>query len=109
MTNDECTPLREQRLAWAVEHARVYEDVFVSTSARSHVSTSEDTDIVETCKRANVRTDIFMPVRKHLAWYCHGFPGAVELRTALMRTTSASEVKVMLGSFLGDRGAPVNS
>lgn len=93
MTNDECTPLREQRLAWAVEHARVFEDVFVSTSARNHVSTSEDVDIVETCQSANVRTNIFIPVRKHLAWYCHGFPGAVELRTALMRTTSAAEVR----------------
>jgi tRNA-dihydrouridine synthase len=96
MTNDECTPLREQRLAWAVEHARVFEDVFVSTSARNHVSTSEDVDIVETCQSANVRTNIFIPVRKHLAWYCHGFPGAVELRTALMRTTSASEVSQCL-------------
>lgn len=61
---------REQRLAWAVEHAKKYEEIFGS--------------------------DNFMPVRKHLAWYCHGFPGAVELRMKLMQTTNASEVEEVI-------------
>jgi len=32
-------------------------------------------------------------VRKHLAWYCKGFPGAVDLRARLMMTNSADEVE----------------
>ncbi len=61
---------REQRLAWAVEHARVYEAVFGAGN--------------------------FMPMRKHLAWYAHGFPGASELRQRLMTVNSAGEVAEIL-------------
>lgn len=38
----------------------------------------------------------FMPMRKHLAWYCKGFPGAVELRMKLMQTNSTEEVKMVV-------------
>lgn len=68
-------PEYKQRLAWAVEHAQVYERVFKPKNP-----TPED-----------VRW--FLPMRKHLAWYAHGFPGAAELRMALMKTTNASEVE----------------
>lgn len=34
----------------------------------------------------------FVAMRKHLGWYCRGFPGAAELRTAMFKTTSAEEV-----------------
>ncbi len=67
-------PSREQRLAWALEHARKYEEIFGIGN--------------------------FMPVRKHLAWYCHGFPGAVELRMKLMQTNSAMEVDKVISSEL---------
>lgn len=66
---------RAQKLAWAVEHAQVYERVFKPKNP-----TPED-----------VRW--FLPMRKHLAWYAHGFQGASELRTKLMKTVNASEVE----------------
>ncbi len=59
-------PSKEQRLDWLVEHARVYEQIFGTTN--------------------------FNPMRKHLAWYCKGFEGAVETRSRLMLTNSAKEV-----------------
>ena len=65
-------PSQEQRLAWMLEHTRVYEQIFVE---RDDLSKS------------------FMPMRKHLAWYCKGFPGAVEIRSKLMLTNNASEVE----------------
>jgi len=58
---------REQKLSWMVEHAHKYEEVY--------------------------GTGWFAPMRKHLAWYAHGFPGAAELRAELMRTNSAGEVE----------------
>jgi len=72
----------EQRLAWAVEHAQVYENVFKPQNP------SPD----------DVRW--FLPMRKHMAWYAHGFPGAAELRTKLMKTTSAAEVEEIITGFL---------
>jgi tRNA-dihydrouridine synthase B len=63
--NDE--PSIGQRKAWMVEHAQVYEQIF--------------------------GLDNFMPMRKHLAWYCKGFPGAVEVRSKLMQTNSSREVE----------------
>jgi len=57
---------KEQRLAWMVEHAKLFEKIFPES---------------------------FLPVRKHLAWYCKGFPGAVDLRARLMMTNSADEVE----------------
>ncbi|GAB4026744.1 MAG: tRNA-dihydrouridine synthase [Candidatus Microgenomates bacterium] len=71
-------PDYKQRLLWAVEHAQVYELVF-----KPHNPTPDD-----------VRW--FLPMRKHLAWYAHGFPGAVELRTKLMKTTSMREVEQII-------------
>ncbi len=79
-------PDYKQRLSWAVEHAYVYEQVF-----KPQNPTPDD-----------VRW--FLPMRKHLAWYAHGFPGASDLRTALMKTTSAEEVvKVIESSFSRDK------
>ena len=66
-------PSIEQRKAWMVEHAQVYEKIFGEGN--------------------------FMPMRKHLAWYCKGFPGAVELRTKLMQTNSADEVREIVGEI----------
>lgn len=57
----------EERLKWMVEHAQVYENIFGEGN--------------------------FMPMRKHLAWYCKGFEGAVTLRGRLMQTNSAKEVE----------------
>lgn len=39
---------------------------------------------------------LFMPMRKHLAWYCRGFPNASEIRQKLMQTKNAQEVETLL-------------
>jgi tRNA-dihydrouridine synthase len=77
-------PDYKQRLSWAVEHAYVYEQVFKPSSAT-------DDDI-----------RWFLPMRKHLAWYAHGFPGAVELRMSLMRTKNADEVRELIEKSLSN-------
>lgn len=41
----------------------------------------------------------FMPMRKHLGWYMKGFPGASDLRVALVRANSADEVATILKQF----------
>lgn len=74
-------PIQDTRLEWAVEHAKLYETLFKPSVAR-------DDDI-----------RWFLPMRKHLAWYAHGFPKAVELRMALMRTRSADEVEIIIADF----------
>lgn len=66
-------PSRERRLTWCVEHAKKYEEVFGMSW--------------------------FAPMRKHLVWYAHGFPGAVELRQQLVRANSAREVEQIVTSF----------
>lgn len=38
----------------------------------------------------------FDTIKKHLAWYCHSFPGARALRGRLMMTKSAKEVEELL-------------
>lgn len=63
-------PTQIQRLKWMVEHAHIFETIFGAGN--------------------------FMPMRKHLAWYCKGFPGAVELRMKLMQTNSAVEVEKLV-------------
>lgn len=72
-------PSTLQRMEWIKEHSQIYEKIFPEN---------------------------FVPMRKHLAWYCKGFPGAVELRMALMRTSSALEVQKILKDFFShaDRG-----
>ena len=63
-----------ERLRVAVEHARAYEEVFGK--------------------------ERFLPMRKHLAWYAKGFEGVSELRSRLVRTESASEVKELIKEHL---------
>ncbi len=38
----------------------------------------------------------FLPMRKHLAWYVRAIPNAVEIRTKLVLSSSASEVREIL-------------
>ncbi len=63
-------PCMHTRLAWMIEHAKIFEQVFGVGN--------------------------FMPMRKHLAWYCKGFPGAVEMRSKLMLTGSVEEVEKVI-------------
>jgi nifR3 family TIM-barrel protein len=70
---------REQKLTWIVEHAKKFDELFVQCHS----------DTVSQHKA-------FLPVRKHLAWYAHGFPGAVELRANLVQANEVAEVEQMV-------------
>lgn len=74
--------LREQKIAWMVEHAKVFEQIFKYSG-----------EVQETDHRW------FMPMRKHLAWYSKGFPGAAELRSKLMLTNSVEDVEKVVKDF----------
>ncbi len=51
----------------------------------------------------------FAAMRKHLGWYCKGFPGASELRVQMMRVKSAEEVEAAVRRFtLDDRAQTQN-
>ena len=66
-----------KRLQVAIEHAQLYEDLFKDSPKYS-----------------------FLPLRKHLAWYSKGFPGASELRVVLTQTNSAAEVTQLLWELI---------
>ncbi|MBM3225894.1 MAG: tRNA-dihydrouridine synthase, partial [Candidatus Tectomicrobia bacterium] len=42
----------------------------------------------------------FPTMRKHLSWYCRGFPSAVEVRSRLVTSNSAAEVAHILAPWL---------
>ena len=43
----------------------------------------------------------FVGMRKHLAWYCCGSPGAAELRTQMVRVSHIEEVVQCLSAYAG--------
>lgn len=53
-------------IRWIMEHAKKYEETFPG--------------------------DKFIPIRKHLAWYARGFPGASEVRGDLVRSNGVGDV-----------------
>lgn len=71
---EEHSPTQQERFQTAIEHAYKYEELY--------------------------GTSFFHPMRKHLAWYMHGFHGAKELRLKLIKSNSAHEVEEMLGKVL---------
>jgi nifR3 family TIM-barrel protein len=44
----------------------------------------------------------FAEMRKHLGWYCKGFPGASQLREKLVRVRNVDEVEALLAPFLSE-------
>lgn len=42
----------------------------------------------------------FLSLRKHLAWYCKGFPNATELRVSLVRVNNEAEVEQVIQKYL---------
>lgn len=44
----------------------------------------------------------FPEMRKHLGWYCKGFPGASQLREKLVRVRNVDEVEALLAPFLSE-------
>jgi len=67
-------PSIKERLAVAIEHAREFEK--------------------------NLPGNKFEIMRKHLAWYAHGFEGAGSLRRKLVVCNSADEVEKVINEFL---------
>lgn len=45
----------------------------------------------------------FYRMRKHLAWYCKGFPRAAALRARMVRVSSIGELESILDDYLNDR------
>jgi len=43
----------------------------------------------------------FPAMRKHLGWYCRGFPGAAEVRAAMFKTTNSGDVGRVLAALHG--------
>ena len=64
------SPTQQERFEAAIEHASYFEQ--------------------------NHMEHAFFAMRKHLAWYCRGFDGAREIRTRLMQTNSATDVREIL-------------
>ncbi len=64
---------KEKRLLVMMEHARCFVDLFGEEN--------------------------FIVLRKHLAWYAAGFPGAKKLRIKLVRTSRLSEVEEIINNF----------
>lgn len=63
----------------ALTHARVYEDIFLKSQLQPPL-----------------RNYLFLPMRKHLAWYISSVPHAAQIRKELVRTDSAGQVKQIL-------------
>lgn len=94
ITNDKFSnekPSMEQRLAWMVEHTKKFEKIFKPAYPPS----------LDELRKGTRQEQWFLPVRKHLAWYCKGFPGAGEMRSKLMLTNSTSEVERVVSEVLG--------
>lgn len=66
-------PSWEMRRTWISEHSHLYERIFGA--------------------------EHFIPMRKHLAWYCKGFPGASDVRQRFVRAGNAQEVSHILESL----------
>ena len=64
---------REHRLGMALEHARLFETL----QERKY----------------------FPRMRKHLAWYCSGFPHAAALRAKMVRTTTSEDIERIFSDF----------
>ena len=43
----------------------------------------------------------FQAMRKHLGWYCRGFPGAADMRAQLFTTTTSRDVVRVFATLQG--------
>lgn len=73
MVPDAPIPL-DERFRIALEHAKIFQ---------------------ETCGVSR-----FVGLRKHLGWYCRGFPGARALRAKIVRVSSLDEIETILSHYL---------
>ena len=77
----------------AVEHAFIYEKMTKTIHQLF--------DLVTSFEKIRLISDenLFLPMRKHLAWYVKGVPQAKKLRSKLMQTHSAEEVRQILSHW----------
>ncbi len=71
------SPSMNEKLEVAIEHARKYEEIFTNEK--------------------------FFPMRKHLAWYAHGFDDASSLRRELVMANNSKEVEEIVRKYLEKR------
>lgn len=93
ITNDKFSneePSMEQRLAWMIEHAKKFEEVFKPVYPPS----------LDELRKGTRQEQWFLPVRKHLAWYCKGFPQASEIRGKLVQANGCEEVEEILAGIV---------
>lgn len=76
-------PTLEHKMSVAIEHAYAFE----SLTPQLH----------------------FLSLRKHMAWYCKGFPNATDLRMALVHANSAKEIEQIITSATYTNKAPLNA
>ena len=74
----------------ALEHAFLYEKL-----VRLDQTLIDEITATKQIRRRS-ETQLFLPMRKHLAWYVKNMPHAKQLRMKLMRTNSANEVREIL-------------
>jgi tRNA-dihydrouridine synthase B len=63
--------------------------------------------LLEHCRHFEKNTMIrsFVGMRKHLAWYCYGSPGAAELRAQMVRVNDIGDVVERLRVYTGKFGS----
>jgi tRNA-dihydrouridine synthase len=49
-----------------------------------------------------VNADQFRRMRKHLGWYCKGFPHAAAMRARMFQASSVRDVEQTVTDFMGD-------
>lgn len=85
--------------ALRAQRGEMIHDVPVSLAERFRV-------ILEHCDHFARHTQIhsFVGMRKHLAWYCKGSPGAAELRAQMVRVNDIDEVAALLRFYAASLG-----
>ena len=78
----EADPDLIERFRVLLDHAREFEDLF--------------------------GVDRFPRMRKHLGWYCKGFPHAAAMRAAMVRASTSVDVERLLASYRISRTRPVD-
>jgi|GEM_PF-5011472 len=68
-------PSVKEKLEVALEHAKYFED--------------------------NFQEKKFYNIKKHLAWYAHGFDNAKELRIELMKAENSKDCEKIITDFVG--------
>jgi tRNA-dihydrouridine synthase len=106
-------PTLKEKLTVAIEHAEKYEEIFKDkneyeeldgfpiksgmTSGVIHGGGGLPHEYIRNDEQSEFR---FFSMRKHLAWYAHGFEDAAILRRDLVMSNSAEEVKKIVGKYL---------